>query len=86
MREHLDHEDDDRLADPHAAVQEMVAAAGALDEWYAAGCSGPRPPGRLRTHNAERLGMLTRLWADPAYRMFYDPDGRSYRDRLKGKL
>ena len=24
---------------------------------------------------------MTRLWAGPAYRMVYDPDGRGYRDR-----
>lgn len=86
MREHLDRDDDDGLADPDAAVQEMVAAAEALEDWYASGCTGPRPPGRLRPHKAERLGLLTRLWADPAYRMFYDPDGRSYRDRLRRRL
>jgi hypothetical protein len=28
--------------------------------------------------------MFTRLWAEPAYRMIYDPDGRSYRDRIRG--
>jgi phosphatidylserine/phosphatidylglycerophosphate/cardiolipin synthase-like enzyme len=86
MREHLDRTDDDGLTDPVAAVHEMVAAAEALEAWYASGCKGPRPPGRLRPHKAERLGLLTRLWADPAYRMFYDPDGRSYRDRLKRRL
>jgi hypothetical protein len=30
--------------------------------------------------------MLTRLWASPLYRTVYDPDGRSYRDRLTGRL
>jgi hypothetical protein len=30
------------------------------------------------------LGTFTRLWAEPVYRMIYDPDGRSYRDRIKG--
>jgi len=56
-----------------------------LDAWHASGRSGLRPPGRLRPHKAERLGLLTRLWAEPAYRTIYDPDGRSYRDRLKGR-
>jgi hypothetical protein len=86
MREHLDREDDEGLIDLHSAVQEMVAAAEALDGWYDSGRSGPRPPGRLRIHKPERMGLWTRLWADPAYRMFYDPDGRSYRDRLTGRL
>nr|WP_090274075.1 phospholipase D-like domain-containing protein [Mycolicibacterium komanii]CRL66993.1 phospholipase D/transphosphatidylase [Mycolicibacterium komanii] len=90
MREHLDRADDGSedggLVDPVSAVDEIVAAAEALEDWYASGRSGPRPPGRLRPNKAERLGWLTRLWAEPAYRFFYDPDGRSYRDRLKRRL
>ncbi len=50
----------------------------------------PAAPGRVRRAGCgrtrpERLGLLTRLWAEPAYRMIYDPDGRSYRDRLTDK-
>lgn len=89
LREHLDRAEDGSedggLADPHAAVAEITAAAEALESWYAGGCSGPRPPGRLRPHRPERLGRFTRLWAGPAYRMFYDPDGRNYRDRIRGR-
>ncbi|HJT96173.1 MAG TPA: hypothetical protein VJ777_30195 [Mycobacterium sp.] len=40
---------------------------------------------RLRPHKIERVDPCTRLWAEPAYRMIYDPDGRSYRDRLMGR-
>lgn len=90
MREHLDRAGDgseDRgLVDPVTAVSEIVEAAEALEAWYASGRRGPRPPGRLRPHKAERLGLLTRLWAEPLYRFMYDPDGRSYRDRLRRKL
>jgi hypothetical protein len=90
MREHLDRaadgSEDGGLADPDAVVREIAAAAEALDAWHASGCKGPRPPGRLRPHRPERLGLFTRLWAEPAYRMIYDPDGRSYRDRLAGRL
>ena len=86
MREHLDRaadgSEDGGLVDPATAMQEIVAAAEALDAWHASGREGPRPPGRLRPHKPERLGLFTRLWAEPAYRMIYDPDGRSYRDRL----
>ncbi|MGA5464467.1 phospholipase D-like domain-containing protein [Mycobacterium sp. NPDC050041] len=85
MREHLDRDGDDGLIDPADAVREFVAAAEALDAWYDGGQRGPRPPGRVRSHRAEKLGRLTRLWAGPAYRMFYDPDGRSYRARLKNR-
>lgn len=87
MREHLDRapdgSDDDGLIDPETAVRAITASADALDAWHASGCRGPRPPGRLRPHRPERLGLVTRLWAGPAYRMIYDPDGRSYRDRLR---
>ncbi len=89
MREHLDRaadgSEDGGLGDPESAIREITATADALDGWYADGCRGPRPPGRLRTHRQEEIGRLTRLWAEPAYRMFYDPDGRSWRDRVKGK-
>jgi phosphatidylserine/phosphatidylglycerophosphate/cardiolipin synthase-like enzyme len=90
MREHLDRaadgSEDGGLVEPETAVQEVVDAAEALDAWHASGCRGARPPGRLRPHRPERLGLFTRLWAEPAYRMVYDPDGRSYRDRLTGRL
>ena len=55
----------------------MRAAADALDAWHAGGRVGPRPPGRLRPHQPEKLPLWTRLWAVPAYRLVYDPDGRS---------
>ncbi len=89
LREHLDRaadgSQDGGLSDPHTAVAEIEAAARALDGWYASGCRGERPPGRLRAHRPERLGRFTRLWAAPAYRMIYDPDGRNVRDRIRGR-
>lgn len=90
MREHLDRapdgSEDDGLVDPSTAVRELVDAAEKLDQWYAKGCQGPRPPGRLRPHKAERPSLGTRLWAEPVYRMVYDPDGRSWRDRINRRL
>ncbi|MGZ5398044.1 MAG: phospholipase, partial [Mycobacterium sp.] len=56
-----------------------------LEDWHTGGRKGPRPPGRLRPHRPENLGRLTRSWAVPVYRAIYDPDGRSYRARLKGE-
>ncbi|OBF94852.1 phospholipase [Mycobacterium sp. 852002-51152_SCH6134967] len=86
LREHLDRaedgSEDEGLVDPVAAVDEMIACAQILEEWHRSGRSGPRPPGRLRPHESERVDPLTRLWAEPAYRVIFDPDGRSYRDRL----
>src|SRR5262249_20050887 len=90
MREHLDRaadgSEDSGLGDPESAVREIAAAAQALDAWYADGRTGQRPPGRLRPHRPEEVGRLTRLWAEPAYRMVYDPDGRSWRDLIAGRL
>ncbi|MGV0743407.1 phospholipase D family protein [Mycolicibacterium sp. XJ870] len=87
LREHLDRApdggEDDDLLDPVSVVAAVAASAQALQAWHDGGRAGPRPPGRLRPHQPERLGRLTRAWADPVYRAVYDPDGRSYRDRLR---
>ena len=85
LREHLDAADDAGLVDPADAVAAVEASAEALDAWHRGGRQGPRPPGRLRRHQPEQLGRLTRLWALPIYRLVYDPDGRSYRERLRGR-
>jgi phosphatidylserine/phosphatidylglycerophosphate/cardiolipin synthase-like enzyme len=89
LREHLDRAadgtDDDGLIDPVTVVDVIEASAQALDDWHTGGREGPRPPGRLRPHRPENLGRLTRSWAVPVYRAIYDPDGRSYRARLKGE-
>ncbi|NYF58304.1 phosphatidylserine/phosphatidylglycerophosphate/cardiolipin synthase-like enzyme [Micromonospora purpureochromogenes] len=87
-REHLDRDpdggEDADLLDPEAAVKAIISAADALQRWYDGGRQGPRPPGRLRPHRPDRLPWLTRLWALPAYRLVYDPDGRPLRARRAG--
>lgn len=89
LREHLDRDDDgskdDGLLDPATVIDVVTATAQALEDWHADGRRGPRPPGRLRPHRPERLSRFQRLWATPAYRLIYDPDGRSYRARLTGR-
>jgi len=80
MREHLDRADIDVL-DAADAVREMTAAADRLKDWHDSGQKGPRPPGRLMPHSTEKLSWFQRWWATPAYRLVYDPDGRSWRDR-----
>ena len=84
LREHLDRRqgDDADLVDPADAVRAVEAAAETLDAWHDSGRVGPRPPGRLRRHQPERMRRGTRLWAVPVYRLVYDPDGRPWRDRL----
>jgi phosphatidylserine/phosphatidylglycerophosphate/cardiolipin synthase-like enzyme len=89
LREHLDRaadgSEDGGLVDFVTAVREIVSSAETLEAWHESGCRGRRPPGRLRPHKIKRVDPLTRLWAEPAYRMIYDPDGRSYRDRFLGR-
>jgi phosphatidylserine/phosphatidylglycerophosphate/cardiolipin synthase-like enzyme len=85
LRQHLDRAvgDDADLTDPDDAVRAMVACADALDAWHVDGRRRPRPPGRLRHHRPEHMPLRTRLWATPAYRLVYDPDGRSWPDRAR---
>jgi phosphatidylserine/phosphatidylglycerophosphate/cardiolipin synthase-like enzyme len=89
LREHLDlaadGSQDDALLDPASAVAVVTASAQALQDWHDGGRVGQRPPGRLRPHQPERLSQFTRAWAEPLYRAVYDPDGRSFRDRLRGR-
>jgi phosphatidylserine/phosphatidylglycerophosphate/cardiolipin synthase-like enzyme len=86
-REHLDRaadgSEDGDLLDPATAVEAITSAADALDAWHRAGRAGPRPPGRLRPHQPERLSRWTRMWAALPYRLMYDPDGRPWRMRMR---
>lgn len=77
-REHLDRPDGDDadLCEPLSAFRAFARSAAALEEWYAKGRVGPRPPGRLRPYRAEHLPRWTRTWAGPIYRHVLDPDGR----------
>lgn len=78
-REHLGRADgdDQDLIDPVAAVAQFREAALALDQWHLDGQRGKRPPGRVRLHPRVNLSHVTKLWAEPLYRMVYDPDARS---------
>ena len=86
MREHLDRDrgDDADLLDPDDAVRGRAAPRprAATSGTAAAGSARGRRGGCARTE-PERLPVLTRLWAVPVYRLVYDPDGRSVRDRLR---
>jgi phosphatidylserine/phosphatidylglycerophosphate/cardiolipin synthase-like enzyme len=85
-REHLDRatdgSEDADLLDPDAFVAALESSAAALDAWHDGGRRGPRPPGRLRRHQTERLSLPTRLLTTPVYRVVDDPDGRPWRMRL----
>jgi phosphatidylserine/phosphatidylglycerophosphate/cardiolipin synthase-like enzyme len=83
MREHIGGDAD--LIDPIDAVRGMTAAADRLRDWHDRGQSGDRPPGHLMEHRTRHLPRLQRLWAVPAYRVVYDPDGRPWRDRIRNR-
>ena len=87
-REHLDRNADDMedLLDPQEAFAAFRQQAQQLATWHRSGRSGSRPPGRVLPHQSSSLTSVQRLWAAPLYRMVYDPDGRPWRDRLRGRL
>ncbi|MEO6821168.1 MAG: phospholipase D-like domain-containing protein [Candidatus Nanopelagicales bacterium] len=86
--EHLDRgpEDLDDLLEPAEGFAAFARQADALQAWYDSGSSEPRPPGRIRRHQPERVSAAQRTWALPLYRALYDPDGRPWRDRLHRRL
>ena len=84
-REHLGRDADDThdLIKPKEAFDAFAAEAAELHQWYAHGSQGARPRGRILPHAPVGAPGASRLWARPAYRFFYDPDGRPVRDRLR---
>ena len=88
LREHLDRADcdDADLLGPTAAAEAVRRSAAALETWYAGGCSGPRPPGRLRPHTVVEPPRWQQVLVSPAYRTVFDPDGRPPRMKLRGEL
>ena len=83
-REHLDLADDAPLLDPDQALAELRSRALALDAWHERGETGPRPPGRLRTHVMAIPTPWQRVVASPVYRAFVDPDGRPPQMKVRG--
>lgn len=86
-REHLGRaEGDDRdLLDPAEAWAAFQRTADVLDRWHTGGRVGERPPGRVRPHPRIRPSRATRLWAEPLYRIVYDPDARTREMRSAGE-
>jgi phosphatidylserine/phosphatidylglycerophosphate/cardiolipin synthase-like enzyme len=78
-REHLGRaEGDDRdLLDPIEAVAKFRETAATLERWHKGGQRGERPPGHVRPHPRVQLSRATKLWAEPLYRIVYDPDART---------
>jgi len=87
-REHLDRDegDDDDLLDPKEAFEAFKHHADTLAAWHRNEQSGPRPPGRVVPHQLTEVTRTQRAWASLLLRFVYDPDGRPWRDRIRGRL
>jgi phosphatidylserine/phosphatidylglycerophosphate/cardiolipin synthase-like enzyme len=87
-REHLGREpgDDVDLVEPIAGFAALRAEADALERWHRDGRRGARPRSRLRLHEPGRVRAWAQWWAEPAYRVVVDPDGRPRALRRRGEL
>ena len=75
--------DDPALLDPEPAFDTWRRTADALDGWHANGRRGPRPPGQVRRHRPDPVTRPQTIWAEPTYRLLFDPDGRPWRLRRR---
>ncbi|MHB8379085.1 MAG: phospholipase D family protein [Acidimicrobiales bacterium] len=57
-----------------------------LDEWRSRAGQRGRPRGRVRTHDVDPVSPGSRRWAEVAYRLIFDPDGRPLRYRLRRRF
>lgn len=87
-REHLDRAegDDADLVDPSGAFDAFRETARTLQRWHDGGCTGGRPPGRLRPYRLDPLPPSTLRWARPLYHTIYDPDGRRLAMRRRNEF
>jgi phosphatidylserine/phosphatidylglycerophosphate/cardiolipin synthase-like enzyme len=87
-REHLERDtgDDHDLVDTVQGFEILRAAADALDGWHRDEGRGERPRSRLRHHDVGAVAWWARWWAEPAYRLVVDPDGRPRRRRRYGAM
>ncbi len=86
-REHLADADvpDEALVDPVKWFDTLKASAVALDDWYAGGEAGARPPGHLRPHPRDRVSRASRPLLHFLHAWILDPDGRPRESRGSGR-
>jgi phosphatidylserine/phosphatidylglycerophosphate/cardiolipin synthase-like enzyme len=72
--------------DPQAGFDLWQRTAADLEVWHAGGCRGERPPGQIRPHVTQHVSRFQALWAEPFYRLIYDPDGRPRDMRRRGEF
>jgi len=77
---------DPDLLDPTVGFALWRETAEALDRWHLGGCRGPRPLGRVRAHRVAPVPAMSTWWAEVAYRLLYDPDGRPVQLRRARRL
>ena len=83
-REHLGNDiDEDRLLDPISGFEAWRESARELERWKHNGRKGPRPEGRAVVHEPPEIPLRHKWWAEIAYNVAVDPDGRP-RDMRKG--
>jgi phosphatidylserine/phosphatidylglycerophosphate/cardiolipin synthase-like enzyme len=54
-----------------------------LASWKAHPAGRARPPSRVRSHEIPAVPPGSQRWAEVAYRLIFDPDGRPYRLRRR---
>ncbi len=85
--EHLGRSPDDPdLLDFGRGYEAWRDSAAALDRWSNEENTDQRPPGRARLHEAVPVHAGSRWWAEVAYRLLFDPDGRPFRLRRAGRF
>ncbi|TCO20428.1 phosphatidylserine/phosphatidylglycerophosphate/cardiolipin synthase-like enzyme [Kribbella steppae] len=72
--------------DPAAGFDLWQRTAADLEAWHAGGKKGERPPGQIRPHEPQAVTRWQALWAEPLYRLVYDPDGRPRGMRRRGEF
>lgn len=68
------------------AFEAFRRQAQQLAAWHQTDRHGRRSRGRVSPHRHINSPTAQRLWATPLYRLIYDLDGRTWRDRFRGRL
>jgi hypothetical protein len=77
--------EEEKLVDPVQWFDTLKASADALDEWYAGGEVGARPPGHLRVHPRDHIPPSRRPFLHFLHAWVLDPDGRPRNLRSSGR-
>jgi phosphatidylserine/phosphatidylglycerophosphate/cardiolipin synthase-like enzyme len=86
-REHLgDDISDDVLLDFDKGFEAWRSVAERLQRWKSEGEGGPRPAGGVVAHRPPPVARKHRWWAELAYRLLVDPDGRPRALRKRGSF